>query len=135
MKRRHDGGREAGPYPPDNSWLECFADFSRVVQHPARKTPFIVIPGEDPDKATIHDMGLRQVGDRAVRVMVEIDRDEGPLVDPENALHRPLGGGLQERVDFLRANVAVRGEAEIDNRHVGCRNADRRALHLAAEMR
>ena len=66
--------------------------------------------------------------------MVEIDRDKRPLIDSENTFQRPFRGGPQQGVDFLRAGILVRGEAEIDNRHIRRRHADGRPVHAAAKM-
>ena len=60
-------------YWPAGPVSECFAYFCCIVQHPARKTPFIIVPGQHPHQARIHYMRLGKIGNSAVRIMIEIN--------------------------------------------------------------
>src|SRR6516162_595275 len=112
------------------------AEIGGYLDHAVGETPFVVVPGEDPDKALVEHLRLGHVEGRAVRVVVEVDRDRRRLVDAENAAQpvrtRRL---LHQRIDFVAGGLAGRVEGQVDQRDVGGRHADCSAVELAFERR
>ena len=101
----------------------------------ARVAPFVVVPRQDLDEVAVHDLRVRRVEHRGVRVAAEVDRDErrGHVFD--DAFEAPVGRGLERRVDSLRpssfsSSSAVRSTTETFG--VGTRSAMPSSLPLSA---
>src|SRR4030088_714402 len=85
------------------------------LNHPIGETPFVVVPGEDADKPLVEDLGLRDVKGRALRVVVEIDRDGRRFVDAENAAQPARARRLlHQGIDLVARSIARRVEFEVD---------------------
>src|SRR6516164_614895 len=112
------------------------AEIGGYLDHAVGETPFVVVPGEDPDKALVEHLRLGHVEGRAVRVVVEVDRDGRRLVDAEDAA-QPVRTGrlLHQRVDLVAGGLARGIKCEVDERDVGGRHADRGAVELAFQGR
>ena len=65
--------------------LQKRPDRSSGINHTVRETPFIVVPAQDSDELAIDDLGFGQIEDGAVRVMVEIRRDQRHVVGAKDA--------------------------------------------------
>ncbi len=52
--------------------LEMGANGQRGVDHPVGKTPFVVVPGHDPNEFSLDYLSFRQVEHQTMGVMVEI---------------------------------------------------------------
>src|SRR6516165_4002887 len=112
------------------------AKIGGYLDHAVGETPFVVVPSEDSDKALVEHLRLGHVEGRAVRVVIEVDRDRRRLVDAEDALGTVrLRGLFHQCVDLVARSLARRVEFEIDQRHIGGGHADRGAVELALERR
>src|SRR6516162_8264823 len=106
------------------------------LDHAVGETPFVVVPGQHADKALVEDLGLGHIEGRAVRVVVEIDRDGRRPVYAEDALEPVrLRGIFHQRVDFIGDGLVRRVEGQVNQRDIGRRNPDRGAVELAFERR
>ena len=79
------------------------------------------------DDYSSHAFG--EIGDGAVRVMVEINETSGRSLT-DSTLHWSFRRCAQRGVDFICAGVTLGGEAEIDSRHIGRRHTNGRSVHL-----
>src|SRR5271166_2383391 len=108
----------------------------RGVGHSVREAPLVVVPGEDPHEGAIDDLGLVEMEERRMRVMVEVRGDVRVFGIAEDALERAIAisGGLDRPVDLILSRGALGDEFEVDHRNVGGGHADRRAVELAFEL-
>ena len=69
-----------------NHMAKSFADFRGVVQHLARKTHSLSYQAST-RRDDYSSRRLCEIGDGAVRVMVEINRNQRPVIDRRHTLH------------------------------------------------
>ncbi len=67
--------------------------------------------------------------------MVEVYRYQRQRVVSQNTLQLPVGGFLEDCVDFIDRGVAPGDERQIDQRDVDGRHADRETVQLAVQFR
>ena len=126
-------------YPIEPPWrpyrfVSCLAELRHGdgrVGHPVREAPLVVVPGENPDKASFDDLRLGQIEDRAGRIVVEVDRNEWLVVGVEHTLQRAGSCLLDCTIDLRDIRVARGIELEIDERDIRRGDADGSSVQLA----
>src|SRR5262249_10900456 len=112
------------------------AEIGGYLDHAVGEPPFVVVPGEDSNKALVKHLRLGHVEGRAVRVVVEVDRYGRRPVDAEDPAQpvrtRRL---LHQCIDFVAGGLARRVEGQVDQRDVGGRHSDCGAVQFAFERR
>lgn len=60
------------------------------VAHTVGEAPLVIIPGQDANEVAVHDLGLGRIKGRAVRVVVEVNRNQRCFANAKNAFERAV---------------------------------------------
>src|SRR5688572_17208751 len=58
----------------------------------ARVTPFVVVPRQNLDEITVHDLRIRGIDDRRIRIAAEVDGDKRLVRHAQDVLQRARRG-------------------------------------------
>lgn len=105
------------------------------VEHTVGEAPFVVVPGKDTAQAAIEDFRLKRVDGGAVRIVVEVDRDQRLAAEAKDAFEGAFRGGFKGGVEFFDGGLAACNEGEVDGGDVRCGNADGDSVKAACELR
>src|SRR5262245_6365677 len=62
----------------------------KQIDAAVRISPFVVVPGHDLHEIAVHDLRVRGVDDRGIRVALEVDRHQLLVRIGENPFERPF---------------------------------------------
>jgi hypothetical protein len=108
---------------------------AQQVSHAGRVAPLVVVPADHLDEVAQADR-LDGREDRAVRIALEVGRDQRQLGVAKDALEGPFCRRLLHGcVDVSRRGILVEQGREVDHAHGGDRHAERHAGELALQLR
>src|SRR5579863_1854181 len=90
----------------------------RGVDHAIGEAPLIIVPRHHPHQRAVDDLGLVDVENARMRVVVEVARHIGRLGEAEDALELLFGGALDRAVDLVLRRGAFGVELDGDHRDV-----------------
>src|SRR5690606_11659058 len=106
----------------------------RQVDTTARVTPLVVVPGHHLDEPLTDHGGAWKVDDGAVRIADVVDADELLLAHREHALHCTVCCFAECVVDLFDGYITADFSDEVDDRHIGRRDAHRDPVDLPLQL-